>query len=163
MKATRKSVLADLIRRNGWTRGAELGVWEGALFDYLLCAFPDLHLTGVDRWLAIGTYAGKDMASAEAKVRKFLKAHPGRSQILKEDTVLASLDIPDGSLDFVFIDASHDTESVRADITAWRPKVRSGGALTGHDANWLSVQAALNEQLPGWQLLGGNVWIYTCA
>jgi len=163
MKQTRMSVLAGLIRKNGWTRGVELGVWEGALFGYLLAAFPDLHLTGVDRWLAIGDYAGKDMASAEAKARKILAAHPGRAQLLKEDTVVASLGIPDESLDFVFIDASHDAESVTADIRAWFPRVRSGGALTGHDANWPSVQAALDEQLPGWQLLGGNVWIYTCA
>jgi predicted O-methyltransferase YrrM len=162
MKQTRMSVLAGLIRANRWTRGVELGVWEGALFGYLLAAFPDLHLTGVDRWLAIGTYAGKDMANAEAKARKILEAHPGRARLLKEDTVMASLGIPDESLDFVFIDASHDTESVTADIRAWFPRVRSGGALTGHDANWPSVQAALDEQLPGWQLLGGNVWIYTC-
>lgn len=163
MKQTRMTVMAELIRKNRWTRGAELGLWQGALFGYLLAAFPDLHLIGVDHWRAIGPYAGKDMAAAEASVRRIAASHPGRAQILREDTVLASLGIPDGSLDFVFIDASHDTESVRADITAWRPRVRSGGALTGHDANWPSVQAALDEQLPGWQLLGGNVWIYTCA
>jgi predicted O-methyltransferase YrrM len=163
MKQTRMSVLAELIHRHRWTRGVELGVWEGALFGYLLAAFPDLHLTGVDRWLAIGTYAGKNMDAAEAKARRILAAYPDRAQLLKEDTVVASLGIPDESLDFVFIDASHDTESVTADIRAWRPRVRTGGALTGHDANWPSVQSALDEQVPGWQLLGGNVWIYTCA
>jgi predicted O-methyltransferase YrrM len=163
MKATRMSVMADLIRRNGWTRGAELGVWKGDLFGYLLAAFPKLHLIGVDHWRPIGPYTGKNMEAAEAIVRKIVEAHPGRAQILREDTVLASLGIPDGSLDFVFIDASHDTASVCGDIGAWRPRIRPGGALTGHDANWPSVQAALDELLPGWQLLGGNVWIYTCA
>jgi predicted O-methyltransferase YrrM len=103
------------------------------------------------------------MDAAEAKARRILAAYPDRAQLLKEDTVVASLGIPDESLDFVFIDASHDTESVTADIRAWRPRVRTGGALTGHDANWPSVQSALDEQVPGWQLLGGNVWIYTCA
>lgn len=162
VKETRMSVMAGLIQQHRWTRGAELGVWKGDLFGYLLAAFPALHLIGVDHWRPIGPYTGKNMESAEAIVRKIVAAHPGRAQILREDTVLASLGIPDESLDFVFIDASHDTESVRADINAWRPRVRRGGALTGHDANWPTVQAALDEVLPGWQLLGGNVWIYTC-
>lgn len=163
MKATRMSVIAELIQRNDWVYGVELGVWKGDLFGYLLAAFPRLHLIGVDHWRPVGPYTGKDMDAAEAIVRKIVAAHPGRARILKEDTVTAAQRIQDRYLDFVFIDASHDTESVRADINAWRPKVGEGGALTGHDANWPTVQAALNELLPGWQLLGGNVWIYTCA
>jgi hypothetical protein len=39
----------------------------------------------------------------------------------------------DGTLDFVFIDADHSGEAVGRDIDAWRPKVRPGGILAGHD------------------------------
>jgi Methyltransferase domain len=42
----------------------------------------------------------------------------------------------DASLDFVFIDADHEYESVVKDITAWLPKVKSGGVLAGHDYAW---------------------------
>lgn len=41
----------------------------------------------------------------------------------------------DKSLDFVFIDAGDDYDSVKADIAAWAPKVRHGGLLAGHDFN----------------------------
>ena len=37
------------------------------------------------------------------------------------------------SVDFVFIDANHSYDSVKRDIIAWQPKVRSGGIIAGHD------------------------------
>lgn len=37
------------------------------------------------------------------------------------------------SLDFVFIDGSHDYEFVKKDIEVWLPKIKSGGFLGGHD------------------------------
>lgn len=37
------------------------------------------------------------------------------------------------SADLVFIDAEHDYESVRWDISEWLPKIRPGGVIAGHD------------------------------
>ena len=56
----------------------------------------------------------------------------------------------DNSLDFVFIDASHEYEDVKNDILAWLPKVKRGGILAGHDyyvnQDWFSgVKKAVNE------------------
>jgi hypothetical protein len=39
----------------------------------------------------------------------------------------------DRSLDWVHLDTRHDEGSVRADIAAWRPKVKIGGWLSGDD------------------------------
>lgn len=36
-------------------------------------------------------------------------------------------------LDWVYIDAGHSYEEVKADFEAWFPKVRSGGIVSGHD------------------------------
>jgi hypothetical protein len=51
----------------------------------------------------------------------------------------------DNSLDFVFIDASHDRESVVKDINAWLPKMKAGGLFSGHDGWTESVQEALED------------------
>lgn len=51
------------------------------------------------------------------------------------------------SLQFVFIDAAHDPESVRRDLGTWWPLVTAGGTLAGHDYNgcWLGVVDAVNQ------------------
>lgn len=65
-------------------------------------------------------------------------------------SVDASKLFEDGSVDFVFIDAAHDYDNVRADLCAWLPKVKHGGVLAGHDycgANWPMVKVAVQEVL----------------
>lgn len=52
---------------------------------------------------------------------------------IRKTSVEAAKDFEDESLDAVYIDAEHDEESVRADIRAWRPKIKRGGILCGHD------------------------------
>jgi predicted O-methyltransferase YrrM len=42
-------------------------------------------------------------------------------------------DIPDNSLDFVFIDANHAFDYVMLDLIYWTKKVRPGGIVSGDD------------------------------
>ena len=49
------------------------------------------------------------------------------------ESTRAALLYDDCSLDFVYLDASHDYESVKADIMAWWPKIKVGGILAGDD------------------------------
>jgi predicted O-methyltransferase YrrM len=41
--------------------------------------------------------------------------------------------MPDHSLDFVYIDASHEEDDTRSNLTAFLPKMRRGGIVAGHD------------------------------
>jgi len=83
-----------------------------------------------------------------------------RAVIIRGDTVMAARSIADVSLDFVFVDASHDTESVKADVRSWRPKIRGGGLLIGHDINWPSVRRALTQLGMDWAEHQANIWYH---
>ncbi len=65
--------------------------------------------------------------------------------------------------DMVFIDGSHDYESVKADILYWLPRIAPGGILSGHDYGWCpGVEQAVNELLPHKQVAPAtSIWFVT--
>lgn len=79
--------------------------------------------------------------------------------VVAEDSITAAGRYRDGTLDFVFIDAAHDTESVAADIAAWRPKMKADGIIAGDDYNAPSVATAVNAAFGESVIDGGRWWI----
>ena len=64
---------------------------------------------------------------------------------VRKTSIEATRDFPDESLDAVYIDAEHDEESIKSDLKVWKPKVKKGGFLSGHDF-WLPhIQKAVSE------------------
>jgi cephalosporin hydroxylase len=69
------------------------------------------------------------------------------------------------SIDFIFIDASHEYQDVINDLKAWYPKLKIGGTLAGHDyypdqPTWGGVYKAVNEVFPGnHQHIDGNCFM----
>lgn len=60
--------------------------------------------------------------------------------------------------DMVFLDASHDYDSVKADIEAWLPLLSPGALLCGHDRQWDGVSRAIDELVPGHRVAVGAIW-----
>jgi hypothetical protein len=81
-------------------------------------------------------------------------------EVVQDDSAAAAALFAPGSVDFVFLDASHDERSVRADIAAWLPRVRPGGVLAGHDFSWPGVRAAVADLLPGAVAKSRDSWWY---
>lgn len=170
MAMKRKEVLADLAKRHEFKFGAEIGVYKGETLFHLLNALPSLRMIGVDPWkrhggftqdknTGVAAYQKKPMEEIGEQVIEQAKIYGGRAKIIAMPSIDAAKLVKKSVLDFVFIDADHSTESVLADIAAWAPKIRTGGFLTGHDANWPSVQRAINEAAPGWKQYPANIWI----
>lgn len=101
----------------------EVGTRYGDLALEVAESRKDISLTIVDSW------EGK-FADAEPICRQKM---PPWVQIHKGSSTEAAKFFNAKSLDFVYIDAAHDYQNVKADIEAWWPTIKSGGMLGGHD------------------------------
>ncbi len=66
--------------------------------------------------------------------------------------------------DLIYIDASHDTESVLADLNAWYPFIKGHGILCGDDWDWPTVRTAVEIFAAEQQLMietSGRFWRLT--
>ena len=59
----------------------------------------------------------------------------------------------------MFIDADHSYEWVKKDIAAYKPKLKKGGWLTGHDIDFPGVNRAVNEVIVKYDVGPNNVWL----
>jgi len=153
--------LTNLIRENNLKIGAEIGCHRGATTSALLRRNPDLKLIAVDLWADSGSVQYKDWnfksskSSFDARVRLYTQ----RVIVLQGLSWEMAEKVNDNSLDFVFIDADHEYESVVKDIKAWTPKVKDDGFVTGHDTHFKGVYEAINELIPNWKPAGiDHVW-----
>lgn len=162
MRTKRWHVLQRLAEERGWRSGVEVGVLNGATFFHLLDHCPHLRLIGVDRWEPWPENeqaAKEDMPALFAEVADKARRYGSRAGIIRADSVAAAGRIPDASQDFVFIDADHSFEAVVRDIRAWKPKLRVGGTLCGHDIDQPDVLSAVLHELELFHQLEDDVWL----
>ncbi len=133
--------LAKLFAELGFTKGAEIGVAEGHYSEVLLKANPKLELTLVDPWHAYSSNPqNKSKEKNEYAYNETVRKTKGYLNV-KLDMRLsmdAVRDVPDGSLDFVYLDAHHSYPFIMSDLIFWSQKVRSGGIVSGDDVYQLN-------------------------
>ncbi|MGH2866029.1 MAG: class I SAM-dependent methyltransferase [Solirubrobacteraceae bacterium] len=133
--------LPHLLNRRGLVNvGAEIGVERGTYSDILLDRWQGRRLISIDPWLkANDEWDDTSNVSPEEHETRYqetlgvLRKFGSRSDVWRLTGSEASQRVEDGSLDFVYIDARHDYESVREDVTIWWAKVKQGGICAGHD------------------------------
>jgi glycosyltransferase involved in cell wall biosynthesis len=150
----------------------EVGSWKGKSTAYLgvevINSGKDIRVYAVDTWLGSpneDVHQNDPAVVSGTLFNMFVdNMAPINSQKkvvwpLRADSIEAAKEFEDGSVDCIFIDASHDYENVKKDITAWLPKVKPGGILAGHDWSWHGVSKAASELLSNLNV-AEDCWIY---
>lgn len=170
LSGSRWDDLPALLSAMGMRRGAEIGVEQGRYSERLCQQINGLSLLCVDAWAA---YTGYREHVDQDKLDGFFAATHARlapygCDIRRGTSATVAAEVPDRSLDFVYIDANHRLEFVVADLAAWVPKVRRGGIIAGHDYRrddkhhrLYHVREAVHAwvsayQIPRWYLLTGD-------
>ena len=165
---TRWEVIDQLLKNKNPLLGAEIGVKEGRFIAHMLRNYPLITMYAVDPWESQPkgneTYTEWDFNKIYNEYRQKVKPYSNRCTELRMYSEKAADLVENGSLDFVFIDAQHDYDSIKQDIALWEPKVKRGGLLSGHDYHpkFPGVVKAVNELfVPN---IGSNdVWYVTAS
>jgi hypothetical protein len=128
-----------IIDRMGYKVAAEIGVDKGGFSYHLLSKSGLEKLYCIDCWM---DDFGSDHKPEEydpigdnrmKEAMKTLSEFGDRAVFIKAMSSEASAQIPDESLDFVYIDGAHNLSGIYTDIYTWIHKVKFGGLMGGHD------------------------------
>jgi hypothetical protein len=128
--------------------GAEIGVHRGQFSAALVRALNPQRLYLIDPWRFVssekyatalygrrGGRAQKNMDRRYAAVlRRFSEnIENGQAIVIRATSNDACSAIPDGTLDWVYIDGDHSYDAVLNDLRSYLPKLRLGGIMAGDD------------------------------
>lgn len=130
---------------------AEIGVWEGDFSQRILeiCEPKELHL--IDPWLYMPEFPNtgfgkkKNETLMEERYHKVAAryADDPRVKIHRALSDVALSAMPDGFLDWVYVDGNHNEPIIGNDLALSLQKVKPNGIIAGDDYNWMSeAQAA---------------------
>lgn len=130
---------ARWLNENGFTGSfAEIGVLHGGFSRIVLSEWKGSKYYMVDPWETQSKDVYKernDGVNYESCYNQCLNLakEDSRVTMIRKLSVDGAKEIPDKSLDVVFIDGNHAYSNVLEDLDAWIPKLRSGGLLAGDD------------------------------
>lgn len=144
MTLKNRTNFVDLINEKKYRIGAEIGVRHGAYSKYLIENSNLTVLFSIDPWERNPELLDR-MEETYKNACENLKSV--KSKILRHYSENIVGNFKDESFDFIYIDAQHDYDSVKKDISNWYPKLISGGCLAGHDYHerWFGVKKAVDE------------------
>lgn len=164
------NLYAEMVRKfPSGSKFVEIGCWKGKSSSFMaieiLNSRKNIEFTCVDTWEGSREHENISHDDLYGTFLSNMRPLAGYYSHIRNTSLSASSEFADSSLDFVFIDASHEYEDVKADILAWLPKVKPGGILAGHDYYaegydyFPGVKQAVNEVLPSVQT-SEDCWIF---
>lgn len=133
----------------------EIGCWKGKsasfMAEQIMNSKKNIQFYCVDTWKGTLTEDGHQTDPDVVNDRLFevfnqnLSPFAGYYNPIRSTSVEAASQFDDNSLDFIYIDASHEYIDVKNDIAAWFPKLKKGGTIAGDDYNSSQVSRAVRE------------------
>lgn len=166
-------LLRDLRKKRGGghVQVVEIGVFAGHLSHHLLRDCDFISLLGIDPYIGSdGTFPGEfsqtlDPDVAWYKANTVMEGHGTRAQLVAVTSEEAAAQVPDGSVDAIFVDGCHLYDCVKQDFKLWLPKMRRNipVLVAGHDFSpqWPGVVRAVHEQrVGGAEVFLASDWMY---
>jgi predicted O-methyltransferase YrrM len=152
------------IIKNDIIKIAEIGVYKGratSMWNVMLINENiNYEYYAIDHFL--GSLEHDNTVDYYSITKENLKPIIDKINLIKNDSVSESLNYSDGYFDLIYIDASHEYESVKEDINVWLPKLKKGGVICGDDYinGWPGVVIAVNEIFGenNINIVGGQQW-----
>lgn len=158
----------------------EVGSWKGLSANTManICKTKDIQceIYAVDTWLGSSEHWDDNLSVVE-RINGYPKLYftfiKNMKELGHENTVVP---IPLTSIgasevlekynvqaDIIYLDASHDYDSVKIDIDKYWPLLKKGGVMMGDDYHpiWNGVMKAVNERFNNIKRVEGNVWYVT--
>jgi hypothetical protein len=136
----RAGMLARIVGRVDARTVLELGVFTGALAEKLLRRCPEVtDYYMIDPWEHLDDWnkpANKDQDTFESIYQEAMDRtaeFAEKRRVLRGRTVDVIHEIPDGHLDFAYIDGDHTLRGITIDMVKVWDKVRPSGWLAGDD------------------------------
>lgn len=162
---TYPTLYSDMVKKfTSGSRFVEVGSWKGKSSCYMAVEIANsnkkIEFTCVDTWKGSPELLNLDLTKLYELFKNNMKPVENYYKDLKMTSIQASQFFENNSVDFVFIDASHEYSDVKNDILAWKPKVKKNGILAGHDYNAKGVDKAINELLYNQFYITEGCWVH---
>jgi len=161
-----QEIYKRMVQRYDNAHFVEVGSWKGRSSVFMAVEIinsgRNIRFDCVDTWEgSVEHITISDVINKKLYATFMANIQPVKNIInpIRLKSVDASKCYTNGSLDFVFIDASHEYRDIKNDILCWMPKVKKGGVFAGHDVYAPGVSTALQEVLLGKYRVEGNSFV----
>ena len=148
----------------------EVGSWKGRSASFMAVEIYNSKCKDIIKFDCVDTWKGSiehqdmDIIKEDSLYKTFLENIQPVIDIInpiRKTSLEASQMYEDNTLDFVFLDASHEYNDVIDDIKTWLPKIKNNGILAGHDYGRDDVNKAVNDYFKNQKfMVSEDCWIY---